>query len=246
MAHVGWGWKQHTVIGAATLLSHVAAARAVTGDPHWAKLYDDFSREEDGIRWKLLSTASADTWRPQTLYSNQFFTSLALLARTETDQARAASVKGLMKAQAERALSSNAFDVNDWRRLDWAGQWTDEETEEALKPFGLTLKTPATVVDLYRKFDPALFGAKSWRQANVNAKLLMGLATVAFHKALLSEDPTLVREVAPHVEDMVRKMLTHGDRYTRGENFNRAVVLGLHVLALREAGGAGGEARDRT
>ena len=32
---------------------------------------------KDGVRWRLLSVASADTWRPETLYSNQFFTSLA-------------------------------------------------------------------------------------------------------------------------------------------------------------------------
>ena len=237
MAHVGWGWKQHTVVGAATLLSHLAAVKDTTDDPHWDTLYDQFSREKDAVRWRLLSVASADTWRPETLYSNQFFTSLAVLVRTESDPARVALLKELMKTQAQRALRSNVFDLRDWRRLDWAGNWSDHETEEALKPFGLTLAAKTTVIEVYQRFDPRLFLAQSSRQRRVNAKLLMGIPTVALHKALLSEDPTLVREVAPHVEDMVDKMLEHGDGYTHGENFNRTVILGLHLVALRARGG---------
>ena len=62
----------------------------------------------------------------------------------------------------------------------------------------------------------------------------MGLATVAFHKALLSEDPALVRQAAPHVQDMVKQMLAHGHSYARGENFNRTAVLGLQLLAGRD------------
>ena len=236
MAHVGFGWKQLTVIGAATLLGHLAAISDATGDPHWAELYDEFSREQRGVRWKLLSAGSAESAQADTLYSNQFFTSLAVLVRTETDRSRVASVRGLMKAQAERALRSNVFDERAWRRLDWAGGWSDSETEAALKPFGLTLTAQPTVVDLYRRFDPQLFQTQSRRQQQVNAKLLMGLPTVAFHKALLSESPELVREVAPHVQDMVTKMVVHGSQYMGGENFNRAVILGLHLVALRARG----------
>jgi hypothetical protein len=236
MAHVGFGWKQHTVIGAATLLGHLAAVKSATGGPHWADLYDQFSREKEGVRWDLLSAKSAESAQADTLYSNQFLTSLAVLIRTETDPARVASVKGLMKAQAERALRSNVFDERAWRRLDWAGGWSESETEEALRPFGLTLAAQTTVLDLYRRFDPQLFQTQSWQTRQVNAKLLMGLPTVAFHKALLSEDPELVREVAPHVQDMVAKMLAHGNKYTRGENFNRAVILGLHLVALQARG----------
>ena len=233
MAHVGFGWKQHTVIGAATLLGHLAAVKDVTGDSHWSKLYGQFSSEKDGVRWKLLSVASDDKWNPETLYSNQFFTSLAALVRTESNPTRVTQLKGLMKAQADRALRSNVFDIRDWRRLDWAGNRSDEEIEESLRPFGLTLAAKTNVLDLYAKFDPRLFKAKSSGEWRVNAKLLMGIPTVAFHKALLSEDPALVREVAPHVEDMVAKMLEHGKHYTHGENFNRTVILGLHLLALR-------------
>jgi hypothetical protein len=238
MAHVGWGWKQHTVIGAATLLGHLAAVKHATGEAHWQSLYDQFSRDKDGIRWWLLSVESAERWRPETLYSNQFFTSLAVLARTESDPARVAVVREMMRTQAERALASNVFDTRAWRRLDWAGNWSDEETQAALDPFGLALAAEATVIDLYREFDPRLFRARLARQRQVNGKLLMGIPTVAFHKALLSEDPDLVLEVGPYVEDMVDKMLRHGGGYTHGENFNRAVVLGLHVAALRAEGAA--------
>ena len=38
--------------------------------------------------------------------------------------------------------------------------------------------------------------------------------------------------------EAVDKMLEHGDGYTHGENFNRAVVLGLHLVALSAEGGS--------
>lgn len=236
MAHVGWGWKQETVIGAATLLSHLAAVADATGDPHWSALYAQFSGEKDAVRWRLLAAGTGTTWPPQTLYSNQFFTSLAVLVRTESDPAHVALLKDFMKARAAQSLTSNVFDVRDWRRLDWADNWSDEETEQSLKPFGLTLAGRTTVFDLYAKFDPSLFQAGPSRQRQVNAKLLLGIPTVAFHEALLSEDPALVGEVAPHVEEMVAKMVAHGDAYTGGEDFNRAVILGLHLVAMEAKG----------
>jgi len=130
------------------------------------------------------------------------------------------------------------FDPRDWRRLDWAGDWSDEETQAALGPFGLNLAADTTVIDVYERFDPKLFRAQSPQPYRVNAKLLMGIPTVALHKALLCEDPALVREVAPYVKDMVDKMLEHGDGYTHGENFNRVVILGLHLVALGAEGGS--------
>ena len=51
--------------------------------------------------------------------------------------------------------------------------------------------------------------------------------------ALLSGDPQLAAQVAPAVRRMVQIMVEHGDRYDHGENFNRAVVLGL-LLASAE------------
>ena len=43
----------------------------------------------------------------------------------------------------------------------------------------------------------------------------------------------LIRKVAPSVRDMVGKMLAHGHVYKRGENFSRAVVLGLLLVATQ-------------
>jgi len=236
MAHVGWGWKQHTTIGAATLLSVLAAARETTGDEHWAQLFNRFSQESDGIRWRLLSAEHCQ-WRPFTLYSNQFMTSLALLARTESDPSRVRQLRALVKAMAERALRTNVFDESHWRRLDWGGKRSAREVAKDLAPFDLSLAQPTSVFDLCRKFDPELMAARSWQSRRVNGKLLFGIPTVAFHKALLSEDPALVQEIAPYVRRMVGHMLTHGHLYTHGENFNRAVILGLHLVALEAKDG---------
>lgn len=231
-AHVGYTWKQFTLFGACSLMSCLAAARDATGDKHWAELREQLVAEKDGLRWKLLSPDTPEKCRPFTLYSNQFCTSLVLIARTERDAARAAAVRALMKTMAERALRTNVFDETCWRRLDWAGESVTPEIEKALALFGLSVQKPATVFDLLAKFDPTRLTAKDRFMKAVNEKLLFGIPTVAFHKALLSGDAALIREVAPHVRRMVRAMLEHGRRYDSGENFNRAVILGLHLLAL--------------
>ena len=236
MAHVGWGWKQRTSIGAISLLGVLAAAKDATGRAHWQELYGTFGREADAARWKLLDPSIVPEWRPFTLYSNQFMPSVVLLWRTETDPSRSEQLRRLAAAVAVRALECDVFDVRCWRRLDWAGRLSDAETQQRLDPFGLSLTRPATVLDLLGKFDPAFMGSGEWRRVSLNGKLLFGIPTVALHKALLSEDADLVTRVEPHVRRMVDLMLEHGDRYQHGENFNRAVVLGLHLLARKARG----------
>ena len=231
-AHVGYTWKQFTLFGACSLMSCLAAARDTTGDKHWAELRERLGAEKDGLRWKLLSSNTPEKWRPFTLYSNQFFTSLALVARAASDPARADGVRALMKAMARRALRTNVFDETRWRRLDWAGESVTPAIEKALASFDLSIQKPATVFDLLAKFDPKRLATTDRFVKAVNEKLLFGIPTVAFHKVLLSEDAALIREVGPHVRRMVRAMLEHGRHYDGGENFNRAVILGLHTLAV--------------
>jgi hypothetical protein len=230
-AHVGYTWKQFTLFGACSLMSCLAAAHETTGDKHWAELGEQLGAEKDGLRWKLLSADTPEKCRPFTLYSNQFCTSLALIARADRDAARASAVRALMKTLAERALRTNVFDEACWRRLDWAGESVTPAHEKALASFGLSIQKPATVFGLLAKFDPNRLATTDRFAKAVNEKLCFGLPTVAFHKALLSENAALVREVASHVRRMVRLMLEHGRHYDGGENFNRAVILGLHALA---------------
>jgi len=235
MAHVGFGWTQWTSIGSLTLLSVLAETHDVTGDRHWRELYEKFSAEKDGERWRRwLRPGAVDNWPPFTLYSNQFAVGLNALARIERDEARRRQLKEMLLRLAERALRTDVFDVRAWRRLDWAGDGAEDETESSLKPFGLSLRRKATVFNIYRAFNPEQWAAKD-RTKSISGKLLFGIPTVAFHKTLLSADPSLVAEVAPCVRDMVAKMLSHGHFYTGGENFNRAVVLGLHLIALEGA-----------
>ncbi len=231
-AHVGYTWKQFTLFGACSLMGCLAAVKEAAGGKHWSELYEQLGREKDNLRWKLLSADTPEKCRPFTLYSNQFFTSLALIGRVEGDSTRAAAVRALMQTMAKRALLTNVFDETCWRRLDWAGESVTPEIEKALASFGLSVRKPATVSDLFAKFDPRQFETRDRFVTAINEKLLFGIPTVAFHKALLSEDTALVGGVAPHVHRMVRLMVDHGGHYDRGENFNRAVILGLHLLAL--------------
>lgn len=136
-------------------------------------------------------------------------------------------------ALAREALNRNVFDPDDWRRLDWADAWDDEQTAQALEPFGLSPDEPVSALELFAHFDPDYWLTGDWRTRSVASKLLFGIPTIAAHLALLSEEPELVARAAPVVTRMVDVMLACGDRYDRGENFNRAVVLGLHLLAMR-------------
>jgi hypothetical protein len=233
-AHVGFSWRQHTAIGAVTLLSFLAMVGDATGNAHWRDLYRDFSAEKDAVRWrKCLAPAAADAWPPLTLYSNQFAQSLAALEPLEPDAARRQSLRDLLRRVADRGLRGNVFDPQCWRRLDWAGDWSDRVTEEALQPFGLSLRRPATVLDVYRGFRIEQWKLGGPTAPTVSRKLCFGIPTSAFHTVMLSADRALLAEIAASVENMVDQMLGGGDLYDRGENFNRAVILGLMLLSDR-------------
>ena len=255
-AHVGFAWTQRTSLGTTTLLGVLAEVAAATADEHWRELYRAFSDEDDAVRWNdLLQPSKVADWPPNTLYSNQFLVGLLALSRLEQDPDRQAQLRQFLAAMARRALESDVFDPRLWRRLDWAGDWSEEEIARALQPFGLALDRPATVSQLLAAFKPEiwsagdaatvfdLYGVPAEQQASelyrlrrVADKLCFGLPTVACHMALLSEDPGMVARVAPMVERMVAIMTADGEKYTGGENMNRTVVLGLHLLAARAGG----------
>jgi hypothetical protein len=236
VAHVGFGWTQSTPIGAITLLSFLAMVADATGDPHWQDLYQEFSAQKNGFRWNdLLSPHRAKTWKPLTLYSNQFFQALQALRRIEPDRKRTQQLAELQRRLARRALQTNVFDPACWRRLDWAGSESDEAAAERLALAGLSLREQRNVIELFEAYDPAWMRAENGKLRSVGNKLCYGIPTAAFHKALACEDAELNAEVAPHVRRMVRIMLEHGADYDRGENYNRTVLLGLLLWVGCEA-----------
>jgi len=235
IAHVGFSWKQRAVPGAISLLGSLAAVREATGDDRWRRLWEQYSREDDGFRWELLRPEQASQLRPLTLYWNQFGMDLASLSRILGHSEQGRRAREFAVAAAREAMTRNVFSPDHWRRLDWADEWDEERTEAAVQRFGLSLDEPATVLDLFAAFDPEQWHADDRQTRSVSGKLLFGIPTVAFHLALLSEDPELVDQVAPHVRRMVEVMLEHGEVYDSGENFSRSAVLGLHLVALQDA-----------
>ncbi len=232
IAHVGFSWRQRAFAGVVSLLGTLSAVCEVTHDEELCNLLEEYLQEDDGFRWQVLQPGRVSKSGPLTLYSNQFAMDLNALSRILTDPQRRQQIKEYARAFAEDALRSNVFDEDCWRRLDWSDKWSEEKTQEALEPFGLSLQKETTVFDLYERFDPEHWQSDDWRVRSVNGKLCFGIPTVAFYCALLSEAPELVEEVAPSVRDMVEQMLEHGDLYSHGEDFNRAVTLGLHLVAL--------------
>ncbi len=239
IAHVGFSWVQHAAPGAMSLLGTLRAVADITGDQRWEELWRRYSQERDGIRWDVLSPERAAETGALTLYYNQYGTDLASLARMleGTEQgALARDFLAALAALAREAIERDVFDPDDWRRLDWAGDWDDATTQAVLDEFGLSLTEPTTALELFERFKPEQIRAEQWRVRAVAGKLLFGIPTVACHLALLSEDPELVARCAPVVQAMVATMLAHGGDYESGENFNRSVVLGLHLAALQAEG----------
>ncbi|MFZ5832744.1 MAG: hypothetical protein ACOY3P_21870 [Planctomycetota bacterium] len=234
-AHVGWPWTQFTSIGSITLLSILGQVKDATAEARWQQLYDHFSAERDGARWnEYLDPRAVEAWPPLTLYANQFCQALVALARTESDPGRRRQIAEFLRRWAVRGLEGNVFDARDWRRLDWAGERDDLATAELLRPLGISLEKPATVLEVYRGFDRALWTSED-RDARASAhKLCYGLATVPLHAALLSGDEQLVRRVEPTVRAMVEEMLHYHAHYDKGENLNRTVILGI-LLDARTA-----------
>lgn len=234
-AHVGFTWLQRTSVGAVSLLSVLAQVADATGSQHWHTEYERFGQEKESLRWRqLLHPDAVDHWPQLTLYSNQFSQALEALRRAEEDPQRSRQLHDLQRRLALRALEGNVFDPQCWRRLDWAGQLDEPATEAKLLEMGLSLTRHTTVLELHQAFDP-----QRWRRSpadikNLHAKLCFGLPTVACHAALLCGDPDLLQQVTPTVEKMVDQMLILGDEYQHGENFNRAVTLGLLLVARQK------------
>jgi hypothetical protein len=194
-------------------------------------LYEKFSAEHEGERWKKwLHPDAIATWPPLTLYANQFCQALTALRRIEKDESRRAQIAEFQRRWALRALESNVFDPAVWRRLDWAGERNEADTQALLTPLGLDARKPMTVLELFAAYDRSVWQQTGTEPHRVMGKLCYGLATVALHAALLSGDPDLRTRARPTVQRMVTEFAQHQEDYDKGENFNRTVILGLLAL----------------
>ena len=231
VAHVGFTWRQHALAGVISLMGTLSAIADATENPEWIALLEQYADEGEGFRRKTLTPEGFSAWKGYNLYSDQYGLDLAAMSRILGESEHGDQVRGFMRAFAAGAMHSNVFDTDHWRRLDWAGQWSDEVTEEALAPFGLSLQTPATALELWPHFSAEHMRAPERATIAVNNKLCFGIPTVPMHLAMLSGDVELTAEAAPVVLEMIQVMLQHGAGYAGGENLNRSVIMGLYLIA---------------
>ncbi|MBM3859349.1 MAG: hypothetical protein FJ395_06830 [Verrucomicrobia bacterium] len=197
---------------ATLLLMMLAAAHDVTGDAHWKDEYDRFSREQDGRRWALIAKEiDRNREHRYTLFMNQHALRAETLRRIETSAEHKAVLRRHLEATAEDMLSAPYFRA--WRSLDWLGEesWEDASKKEVanayLQPLGVTLDSPVTVMDLWRKFDlnrlspPALRGRR-----NRYEPIALTTPAMVWQIALLSQKPELVRQVQAAVREMLERV----------------------------------------
>ena len=228
-AHAGGGsWLGRGPSQCVILLSVLGAVADATGSDHWRQEYRRLSGEDGGVRWRRM--AQPETRLPRyTLFSNQSAFRMAVLARLEGDAARRAAVQGRLARMARDMLSCNVF--THWRRLDWIGERPEAEVNAYLRPLGYAVDSEATVLDLWRKYDPKLRSSalpsdgerRSYEALCVRAPL------VAWQTALLAGEPALAAQVAPRVREVLERV--DFDRVHSGWTYNYAVVLGLLGLA---------------
>jgi hypothetical protein len=225
-------WEPRT---AALLLMMLAAAHDVTGDAHWKDEYDRFSGEQDGRRWALLAKEiDRSRERRYTLFMNQHALRVETLRRIEPSAERKAVLRRHLEATAEDMLAAPYFRA--WRSLDWIGEesWEDASKKEVanayLQPLGVTLDSPVTVMDLWRKFDlnrvspPALRGRR-----NRYEPIALATPAMVWQIALLSRKPELIRQVQPVVCEMLERV--DFNRIDLGWASNYAILVALWNVA---------------
>jgi len=226
-AHVGWDWRAKNHTSSHILLSMLGAVADATGDPHWRDEYKRFSEEGNGVRWEWVGRDPTEEPR-YTLFYNQFTVRLATLMRVEKNPARRDIVGGRLTRLARDMLSCNA--IVQWRRLDWIGDVGDDATGAFLAPLGLSVKSPATVADLWAKFDPALKPrARQGGALGSYEGLLARPALTAWQTAMLSPDKGLARRALPFAEEVLKKANPATSR--SGWLANHAIVYLLLCIA---------------
>lgn len=231
-AHAGGNMLTMEPTTAALLFMMLAAAHDVTGDPHWKEAYDQFSREDNERRWKLLARKIDRQRKPDSPRWNMFYNQDALrtetLRRIETDDARKAVLRERLVNMTEDMLASSYFRI--WRSLLGGDSWQAAATKEAanayLEPLGLTVDSEVTVMDLWRKFD----ANKTPQNRRIRYEsLTLGTPAMVWQVALLSGDPKLQSQVMPVVDEMLGRV----DFSTIGSgwSYNYALLAVLWRLA---------------
>lgn len=209
------------------LLVLVAAAKDATGDPHWAEVYDRFSRENSGQRWSALARP-LDLTRPRryTMFQNQHIVRGETLRAIETDSARRELLRRRTSDTATDMLSCAYFQA--WRPLEWFREAAlDDPAKKAaanrqVAPLGVTVDSPITALGLFEKFQAG--GGRGLLDA-----ITLSTPAMVCQIALLSERPELARQVEPVIDRMIAKI--DYANVNSGWALNYAVLAGLWSLA---------------
>lgn len=219
---------------AALLLAMLAVTHQVTGDSHWLDLYDRFGSEEGGRRWKLLAKED-DPKRPARYnnFSNQDMLRTETLRRIEPDPDRRGVLRRRIVRTAEGMLTSSYF--KQWTRMwlmseSWAPGASDEVANAYLKPLGINLESEVTVMDMWQRFNQDLLSPEMLPgQRNRYEPMTLAVPALVWQIALLSQDPGLIRQVRPAVEEMFERV--DFDRIDLGWTYNYAVLAALWNVA---------------
>ena len=112
----------------------------------------------------------------------------------------------------------------------WTPGASDEVANAYLKPLGLTLESEVTVMDLWKRFNQDLVSPEMLPgQRNRYEPITLAVPAMVWQIALLSQDPQLVRQVRPAVEEMFERVAF--ERIDLGWAYNYAVLAALWNVA---------------
>jgi len=220
--HVGFAWTGFVPEHASILLPTLLALYKGTGNKHWNEVYENFSAENDSLRWEKLKTSNIRI-SSHPIYANQNCFRMNAFYRFEKNPERKKVIYDYLgyatKLQLERDFPGdwfrNYFKDFDWKKLAEVCEWRDNSLhgcDSALE-----------------KFKPEIFEVSGdIRGMAILSHVRFPLG--GFHMVMTSEHKELIKEYVPKIWSMMNTVdLEKISGETGGEVSNLLIIVSLHL-----------------
>jgi hypothetical protein len=222
-SHVGFAWTGQTnTEHISILLPTLLALYEGTRDKHWLDVYEKFSNENDGIRWKTLIPGPHTIIDEHPIYANQNCFRVNAFYRFEKNPERKKIIYDLLEKFTSLQLER-----------EFPGKWFEDlikyPTEKVAKTCNWESNSLQGCEMAWKKFQPSFF--------DINDGIIKGSAMLAhvrfplggFHMVILSEHKDLIKKYTPKIWEMLNTVdLT---KVYSGETNYLFTVVALHLYA---------------
>ena len=192
-SHVGFSWKGYRNNHVSILIPTVYALYQGTGNQHWLELHDQFLRENDGIRWKLLHPGDHVELNGHPIYANQNGFRLNAYYRFLADRDKRSVIGKLLAQSAEMQLARD-FPGPFYRRFH-----SDEVWSDLVKKRKWPTPELRGAKEAWSLFHPDILDERDGLNALAHVRFPLG----GYHLSLMSERKELIRRDLPTIWEML-------------------------------------------